>query len=199
MLEEKGKAAAAGIVGAGAGFAAGLVLASKKAEAAPPSDTKAILDELAAIKTLLDQIVELLGSAPAGPPEWANSLIESIDSLNTVIDKLVTALGGIPGLALENPPYIIARQVLVPTAGEAVQMPACLIPYDKEVVIKALKSNTKSVYIGNDKVEAEDHTLSYPLEPGEAIGYKIKDLQQLWIDAEVSGEGVVWTVEREIE
>ena len=131
-------------------------------------------------KELLDQIINLAK---------INSL------LVTAIANLTTALSNLK-LSFENPESIATHQKLVPTAGTAVQLPPVKIPYDREVVILALSANTGTIYIGTSKLNAEDHTISFPLLAGESIEYKIRDLSLLWVDASVSTEGIIWTVEQ---
>lgn len=116
--------------------------------------------------------------------------------LNTSITRLVNLLGRLD-IPTENPVFINAQKAIVTTAGTAVQLPPVIIPYDKEVTIMALSANTGTIYVGNSKADAEDTSRSFPLLKSETIEYKIKDLSQLWLNATVSGEGVVWTVEQE--
>ena len=145
---------------------------------------------------LLTKLIELQGGIVPEVPTWATDLVNAINSLNAVIAQLATALGVKP--TLKNPEFIKAQQKVVPVAGTAVQMPSVLVPYDKEVVIKALRTNIGIIYVAPSKSDAEGHTSSYSLAPGEAVGYKIRNLNQVWVDASVSGEGVVWTVEQEV-
>ena len=130
----------------------------------------------------------------------ASSLDERIDFTNKLLLQVVSLL--VKGLEQpitpkENPERVEALQKLVTTAGTAEQLPDILIPYDHEVIIKALPTNTDTVYLGSSKLDAEDHTKAFPLEAGEGVEYKIKNLSVLWIDADADGEGIVWTVEQE--
>jgi hypothetical protein len=68
------------------------------------------------------------------------------------------------------------------------------LPFEAEVVIKALPSNAGIVYLGNSKVEASDRHLSFPLSPGDAISYRI-GRSGVYVDAVVAGDGVAWTTE----
>ena len=117
-----------------------------------------------------------------------------VNSIDIITNRLVTGLSNL-GLPIENPESIAIQQKLVTTAGIAVQLPPVKIPYDCEVVILALTTNTGTIYVGNSKLNAEDHTISFPLLAGESIEYKIRNLSLLWVDASVSGEGIIWTVE----
>ena len=128
-----------------------------------------------------------------------NNQLTQVDSssvaLNTSVTRLVNLLNNLK-IPIENPESVTAQQKLVPVAGIAVQLPPVRIPYDCGVSILALSTNTGTIYIGNSKLNAEDHTISFPLLASESIEYKIKDLSVLWVDASVSGEGIIWTAEQ---
>lgn len=116
-------------------------------------------------------------------------------ALADAINNLVATLGGTP--VLQNPPRIASGELLCPVAGTAVPMPNYEIPWDMELIIKALSTNLGIVRVGNTAMEAQNILLGYPLIANEAIGYKIKNSQQLWICANVANEGIHWTVEQE--
>lgn len=96
-----------------------------------------------------------------------------------------------------NLQYVASGTVTVDTAGNAKQFPSVLIPAGRCVSIEASITNTGNVYIGSSKVGAEDHTGSKVLTASEIVEYEIEDLGQLWLDANVAGDSVAWTVEQE--
>ena len=59
----------------------------------------------------------------------------------------------------------------------------------RSVVIKALKSNTGIIYVGNEDV---DSTNGLELESGESVPFDIDNLNKFWLDVEAGhgGEGV---------
>ena len=149
------------------------------------------------VDTLLTDFTKEIKTIHEENASLSNTVISIVNNLNTTLSKINSTLAALTKASrLENPALIVAHKELVTTAGTAVQLPSVIIPYDKEVSIKAPSTNTGTIYIGNSKLEAEDHTMGYPLTASEAIEYKIKNLNQLWIDATVAGEGVVWTVEQ---
>ena len=145
---------------------------------------------------LLAQLLEQT-KKPSETPVWANNIIANLTNLNMAINKLILTLGGKP--ELENPASVASQRKLVTVAGAAEQLPDVLIPFDCHITIKARVTNTDTVHIGKSKLDAEDDTKGFPLEAGEAIEYKIRNLSILWVDADVSGEGIHWTVEEEVK
>lgn len=121
--------------------------------------------------------------------------LPNVNALTEAINNLIAALGG--GAILQNPPKIASEELLCPVAGTAVQMPNYKVPWDKELVIKALSTNWGTIRVGNTKMEAENARLGYPLLANEAVGLKIKNAEQLWVCANRANEGVHWIVEQE--
>ncbi len=105
-----------------------------------------------------------------------------------------------------NEPNFATGQTPVPAHGTAVQLnggASLAIPNGFQLVIKAPKkatgavaATTGTIYIGSSKANAENHSVAYPLVKQEFIAYGITDVSSVWVDAEVDGEGVVWTVEQ---
>jgi hypothetical protein len=64
------------------------------------------------------------------------------------------------------------------------------------VVIRPLNTNTGLIYLGNSKLNAEAAAAArIELDFGESASFYITNLNLLWIDAEVTGEGVWYAVE----
>lgn len=81
------------------------------------------------------------------------------------------------------------RQV-VTTAGTAVQLSATSIRC-KKLTIMALIANTGYVVVGASTVIASASTRrGIPLSAGSSITLDVDDLDNVWIDSEVNGEGV---------
>lgn len=113
----------------------------------------------------------------------------------TQIDSALRSLQERIDSYTKTPTTVKAKRITVDTAGTAKQFSPDSIPINHAVVIKALNGNTDTVYIAGSKIDAEDASRSYPLEAGEVIEYKIKDLSTLWVNADVAGEGIVWSAE----
>lgn len=57
----------------------------------------------------------------------------------------------------------------------------------KWVILKAKATNTGNIFVGDSNV---DSSTGYILTPGEAIGLDINNLNLVYIDSAVNGEGV---------
>jgi hypothetical protein len=131
-----------------------------------------------------------------------NGFVQPIEGVTGGVPVPVTPTGG----GAVNQPSFATGQTPVPTAGVAVQLNGGVslpIPDGFQLVIKAPKSatgalaaTTGTIYVGNSKAHAENHSSTYPLVKQEFIAYGITDVNLVWIDASVSGEGAVWTVEQ---
>lgn len=85
--------------------------------------------------------------------------------------------------------------ITVTTAGTAVQGPTTpRASNDKLVafVIKADADNTDTVYVGNDGAGDVTASNGFPLDAGESIMVETNSLDDLWFDADVSGEKFRW-------
>ena len=81
-------------------------------------------------------------------------------------------------------------QVNITTAGTAVRGPT--MPNPGGFFIKAHPDNTDTVWIGADGFDDVSSTTGYPLNPGEQILVGVGNLNQLWFDADISGEDICW-------
>ncbi|QLG69737.1 MAG: hypothetical protein CH104c_0506 [Candidatus Woesebacteria bacterium] len=61
------------------------------------------------------------------------------------------------------------------------------------VVVRARQTNTGLIYIAKNLYASK--VAPFRLSPGEAIELRIKDLSQILVGAEVSGDAVNWIVE----
>lgn len=83
----------------------------------------------------------------------------------------------------------------VTAAGTAEQMTALVIPNGFKAVIRPLNSNTGLIYLGSSKANAESASARIELDFGEEAAFAVTNLNLIWIDAEISGEGVWYAVE----
>ena len=185
MAEDKTKTGWAAGAGALIGATAA-ILATRKVEAKPP-EGEISLDEAA--------MNLLLAMAQSGEAIDANTFeaLTKLAGLSDSIDRLAAALGV---TVLQNPAEITAFVIRVAAVNVPVQLPDREIPYGMEFVIKALNTNGGLIYVGNSRPEALNVNSSYWLVGNEAIEYKIRNAQQIWINANVAGEGVCCTVEQ---
>jgi hypothetical protein len=87
-------------------------------------------------------------------------------------------------LPVPSTPY--NGNVTVTTAGTRVQLSGASVPV-KFVIIRAHIANTGTIYVGDSAVAAAN---GYRLTAGEPILWPIDNLNKLYVDASVNGEGV---------
>lgn len=87
------------------------------------------------------------------------------------------------------PPTGLAHaQVTIPTAGTRVQLANTPC---KSLLLRALASNTGTVFIGGVTVDAAN---GFPLARGDAIAVDISNANAIYVDTDVSGSKVAWIV-----
>jgi phosphatidylserine/phosphatidylglycerophosphate/cardiolipin synthase-like enzyme len=86
------------------------------------------------------------------------------------------------------PEAVWTGRLTVPSPGARVQLPD--VPC-RSATIRALSTNTGSVYLGNELV---DSSTGFPLAAGDAVDIAIDNLRRLYIDAAVADEGVAFLV-----
>lgn len=192
MAGEQGKAVLAGGAAVTAAIIATL-LATRKAGAQPPSGSTLVTLDDAAMQTLLGL---LQGSENIDTD--LDSVVAILTDLNVGVNQLALAISQLVGGGgvMLNPNGGVAWRTVCPAANTAYQLPSRIIPYDKELAIKALPANGGNIFVAFSATGAININDSYPLIANEAIHYKIYDSQVIWISATAAGEGVVCTVEQ---
>lgn len=99
--------------------------------------------------------------------------------------------GGVPA----NRASFATDQKTVPTPGTAVQLQAQAVPDGFTIFIRALTGNTGKIWVGDSQANAQNHAVAEPLEAGAFNTIALNNTDAIWIDADVSGEGVSWLVE----
>lgn len=85
------------------------------------------------------------------------------------------------------------KTVAVP--GTAEKCATHAVPNGFSVAIKAIPTNTKTVWIGGTKAEAEAHNVS--LTPsGSGVNLFLTNTDEIWVDATIAGEGIELAVEQ---
>lgn len=132
----------------------------------------------------------LLKTTPSAPA--AGAATEAKQDVQITAEQAIQA-------AVENIPannaVFVCKVKTVPVAGTAETLGPQLCGTGKGTTVRALKSNTGSVFIGNSKVAAETAATAFELEPGESLELLITNWSEIWIDPAVNGEGVNAVVE----
>lgn len=92
---------------------------------------------------------------------------------------------------ITNLAQIYTAQQNVTTSGTPVNLTTTEIPDGAALVVKAKTGNTGTITVGNSSANAlNTGTAHYKLTAGQAIAVQVQDVNAVWIDATVSGEGV---------
>ncbi|KKL82641.1 hypothetical protein LCGC14_1982740 [marine sediment metagenome] len=94
-----------------------------------------------------------------------------------------------------NRPNWAHGQKTVTAAGTAEQLPSQAIPDGFDLVVRALLANGGAIYLGNSQDEAESSTAQIPFTAGNGLTLRVRNVNMVWVDALVSGEGVDYWVE----
>jgi len=193
MADDKGKTALTVGVGLTAAALATLIATSRRAKAAPAEGEMTVSLDDPAMQALIS-ILERAEALDLDLDEVLRNLSDMADGLR----GLAAALGVV---TLENPQDITAFRVLTGALTTPVHLPDRVVPYDKELVIKALHTNMGVLLVAPDRASAININSSYWLIANEAVEYKIKNANHVWICCHPTlgnvGDGVVCTVEQE--
>jgi len=110
------------------------------------------------------------------------ALLNALDSVGT--DEVNVNVEN--SVSITSPTSVTSGKDTVAAAGTHEQM--ANVPC-KGVSIKALSTNTDMIYLGPDGVAA---ATGYQLAAGESIDIAIDNLNRIYIDAAVTGEGVTY-------
>lgn len=113
-------------------------------------------------------------------------LQQAVDDIKAAI-ALSSGGGTAPATSIDTGNKVVAL------AGTAEALVAVSTPC-KSVTITALSSNTDAVVVGGANVVAAIATRQgTPLESGDSVDIDIDDLEKIYVDVEVNGEGVSFT------
>lgn len=85
-------------------------------------------------------------------------------------------------------------QKTVTTPGTAEQLDALAIPDGFELVVRALQGNDGNIFLGNSQANAQDANKRLTFTPGNGPTLRVRNANQVWVDAAQAGEGVdYWT------
>jgi hypothetical protein len=124
------------------------------------------------------------------PPLSRNGWVQPVEGTPGGIPIPVSG-GGVPA----NRSNFATNQKAVPTAGTAVQLQSQAVPDGFTIFIRALVENTGKIWVGDSQANAQNHAVAEPLEAGAFNTIALTNTNEIWIDADVNGEGVSWLVE----
>lgn len=184
MAEKDQTARGALVISTGAAIAAALAFLTRRKAIAAPAELVS-LDE--ATMNLLIAIAKSSG--------------DTYEKLGEVI----SAIEGIPGVSISDikvqgyPPNadgIISGRIPMTIVNTPYRMPDVRIPDDFEVQIKGWPTNAGIIYVGGSEPAAVNINQAWPLLANEAIGYRVKNLNQVYVSGTVAGDFAAYTVEQ---
>jgi len=140
-----------------------------------------------------------------------SSIAQGVGAILEKLEDIIDAIQGIPGgggggAAVHPPNATTIDAQLVSCAfaqPKTFRLPSIDIPDGMELQIKGAPNNRGIVYVARSETKAASIFTSWPLLPNEAIGYKVKNAQEIWIGAQLAPptvpaqEGVYITVEQD--
>lgn len=132
--------------------------------------------------------------APLNPNLWPSVLHdEDAIPISPTNPLPVTVISG--GGSTPNRSAFTTNQKTVAVPGTAEQFQTQAVPNGFTVFLEALDGNTGNIYIGGTQADAQNHTVANVLSAGAFRTLALTNTDEIWIDADVAGEGAQWTVE----
>ena len=96
-----------------------------------------------------------------------------------------------------NTNSFVTGQQNVTTSGTPVQLTNLVIQPGILVIIKAKNGNTGTITIGNSSANAlNTGTIFFALAAGQSVLIQLQNLNRIWIDSTVSGNGIEYLFEQ---
>lgn len=124
------------------------------------------------------------------PPLQRNGWVQPVEGTPGGIPIPVSG-GGVPA----NRVSFATNQKAVTTAGTAVQLQSQAVPDGFTIFLRSLAANTGKIWVGSSQANAQNHAIAEPVEAGAFNTIALTNTDEIWIDADVNGEGVSWLVE----
>jgi len=121
-------------------------------------------------------------------------LRQEVSKLASAIDRLSAKMTEVFGT---NKLDFKAGSMTVATAGTPEQMPSVRIPVGHSAYVVAKGANTGVVYFATEDVIAATSSLRFELSAKEGNYFRLDNLDRIWLDVSVGGEGINWYVEQE--
>lgn len=164
---------------------------------APWREIEAVVDGLKAVASKLDRLISIYTGAPPPTVITTPTIITPIitpapPELAPLADRLDALIAGLVG----NLTTFQTGQKDVVTAGTPEQLDDFPIPAGFKLTVIARTGNTGVIYLGKNKGDCANNKRRFDgLDAGIAVSLRVKSASAVWVDAEVSGEGVSWIVE----
>jgi len=181
MAEDKSAAKAAAGMSTMAAIAAALAyINSRKAAPAPPGG------EL----TLPPEFVQLITAIAASSDSIDSNVLKVISELS----KLSINVQGFP----VNTNSVRSFSKLCAVANQAYQGDDMVVPEGMSLLIKSYPTNAAAsiVRVASSISDATNINSSWPLVPNEAVGYQVRNANQIYVSATIANSIVIFSAEK---
>ena len=161
---------------------------------------------------LVTAAIALLKERPAYAAEGTVTLDEATMSLliamaqtgadlEQLVQQIIGSLeGGEVTLTVQGYPTntesIATTRLLIAALNTPYQLPDIVVPDDMELQLKGWPTNAGLIYVGNSRATCTNINSVWPLLANEAIGYRVKNANRIFVSGTVAGDWLAITVEK---
>lgn len=118
-----------------------------------------------------------------------------------LVQQIIGSLeGGEVSLTVQGYPTntesISATRLLIAALNTAYQLPWIVVPDDMELQLKGWPTNAGIIYVGNSRATCININQVWPLLANEAIGYRVKNADVIFVSGTVAGDWLAITAEK---
>jgi len=179
MANERDAGKAALVVGSAAAIASAIALLRERRAKAAPGEGELALDD-----ATMDLLIALAESS-AALETTASDVLAAIKDMSLQVQ-------GYP----PNADGIISGRVLIGAVGRPYGLPDVVVPDDMFIQVKGWPTNAGIIYVAGQRTSATNINQVWPLLANEAVGYRVKNANLLFVSGTVAGDWAVFTVEQ---
>jgi len=129
------------------------------------------------------------------------AMAQTSADLEQLVERIIGSLeGGEVALTVQGYPpnteTITATRVLIAAVNTAYQLPDIVVPDDMNLQLKGWPTNAGIIYVGYSRATCININQVWPLLANEAIGYRVKNANAIFISGTVPGDWLAITVEQ---
>jgi len=130
------------------------------------------------------------------------AMAQTSADLEELVNQIRSSLGVGEGVTLQVQGYppnadgIISGRVLIAAVNAPYQLPDIVIPDDMHIQIKGWPTNAGIIYVAGLRTSATNINQVWPLLANEAVGYREKNANSIFVSGTVAGDWAVYTVEQ---
>ncbi len=129
------------------------------------------------------------------------AMAQTSADLEDLVNQILGSLGGGEGVTLNVQGYppntegIASGRVEIVAVNRPYQLPDIVVPDDMILQIKGWPMNAGLIYVAGMRTSATNINTIWPLLANEAIGYRVKNADAIYISGTAVGDWAVYTVE----